>query len=102
VERLDFFNSHYLKNYDTDALYNKLLTYLKRYDVDFYDLLQKNSAEYNKKILSELQTRIKHFSEYKSFSSLFYSVHKLATKNLFLNAKMKVTDEIILKKSLVL
>jgi glutamyl/glutaminyl-tRNA synthetase len=28
VERLDFFNAHYLKTMDNDILYNKFITYL--------------------------------------------------------------------------
>jgi len=39
VERLDFFNSNYLKKSDIWDVYNKLLTYLKRYNSEFHDLL---------------------------------------------------------------
>ena len=32
VERLNFFNSHYLKSLDTQVVYDKLLKYLEEYN----------------------------------------------------------------------
>ncbi len=100
VERLDFFNSHYLKTSDLDYLYNKLMTYLSRYDVDFYNLINTFSDEYNKKIFFELKSRIKHFSEYKWYTNFFYSDSKIPSNELMLNEKMKITDITIVKKAL--
>ena len=100
VERLDFFNVHYLKTSDEEQLFNKLLIYLKRYDKEYCEVLMNNDESYNKKIFSELKTRIKHFSEYKNYSSLFYSDHKIADENLFLNEKMKITSTSIVKEAL--
>jgi len=39
VERLEWFNSKYIVNYDIDTLYNKLMTHLGRYDVEFKEFL---------------------------------------------------------------
>ena len=90
VDRLNFFNTHYLKSSDPDQLFNKLLTYLKRYDHEFYEILAKEPEQYNKNIFYELRTRIKHFSEYKNHAMLFYSEHKIAVDELFVNQKMKI------------
>lgn len=100
VERLDFFNSHYLKNSDPDSLYNKLLNYLKRYNPDYYAVLLKNNEQYNKKIFLELRSRIKNFSQYKNFSELFYKEPVIANRELFLNEKMKISDINIVKSAL--
>lgn len=100
VERLDFFNSRYLRDGDIDSLFHKLLMYLKRYDSDFYAVLGRHSDWYNRKIFSELKTRIKHFSEYKTYAALFYQEHKIAKNELFLNEKMKIADTAIVKQAI--
>jgi glutamyl/glutaminyl-tRNA synthetase len=102
VERLNFFNAHYLKTSNIDDLYNTLLDYLKKYDEDFYNTLQKSDETYNKNILNELKTRIKKFDELKDLSTFFYNDAKIASDELFINPKMKITDMEVVKKSLVL
>ncbi len=102
VERLDFFNSNYLKKSDISDIYNKLLTYLKRYNSDFYDLLQSFPEEYNKKILSELKWRIKKFDELQNLTTFFYGDAKNPSSDLLMNEKMKITDLDIVKKWLEL
>ncbi len=102
TERLDFFNSHYLRSGDLDQLFHKMSIYLKRYDHEFYEVLSKHGEEYNKKIFSELRSRIRYFSEYKTFAELFYREHSSAPKDLYLNAKMKINDESIVKQALSL
>lgn len=102
VERLDFFNSHYLKTLDQELVYNKLMTYLKKYDNEFFELVSKFDEEYNMKILSELKTRIKHFSEFKSYSTFLYWDSKIPAIDLMVNPKMKITDEEVVKKWLEL
>jgi glutamyl/glutaminyl-tRNA synthetase len=72
VERLDFFNAHYLKNMEISELYDKLKKYLKKYDEGFLEKISSFSDEYNKKILSELNTRIKKFDELKDLTTYFY------------------------------
>ena len=98
VERLKFFNSHYLKTSPTDYLYKKLITYLWKYDPDFLETISNFSEEYNKKILNELKTKIKKFDEYKEASKIFYTDDiNLADKELLVNEKMKIKwiDDVI-------
>jgi glutamate--tRNA ligase len=77
IERLDFFNTHYLRNLDENYLYGKLLEFLEKYDKEFLETLKKFDENYNKKIFKELKTRIRYFAEYKDFTSLFYNEPKL-------------------------
>lgn len=102
VERLDFFNSHYLKTLDEEFVYNKFITYLKRYDIEFYELISKFDDSYNKKIFSELKWRIKYFSEYKKYTTFFYNESSLPTEDLMKNEKMKINDIEIIKKALTI
>jgi len=90
VDRLDFFNSHYLKTLDLNYLFDKLKTYLSRYDKEFYDKILKFDDSYNLKIFDELKTRIKHFSEFKSYTNFFYNESNIAPTDLIVNQKMKI------------
>lgn len=92
VERLDFFNTHYLKTIDSDILYNKFIIYLGRYDKSFLDKIQEFPEEYNKKIFNELKTKIKKFEDYKNNSSFFYNDSKIPNKELLINTKMKIEN----------
>ena len=98
VERLDFFNTQYLKKWDNDMLFTKLNTYLTKYDSDFGDLINSFPEYYNKKIFAELKSRIKNFSEYKQFTSFFYNDSNQPSTELMINQKMKITDLDIVKK----
>ena len=98
IERLNFFNSHYLKSIKIEDLYEKLLKYLKKYDNEFYEKITKFDKDYNLKILEELKTRIKRFDEFKEFSNFFYENPKIPSSELILNEKMKVKDFDIVKK----
>jgi len=102
TERLDFFNSHYLKTLDFNYLYDKLLIYLSNYEKEFYNIISVFPDEYNKKIFDELKTRIKHFSEYKDFTSFFYNESNIPSIELMINEKMKITDIDTVKKALIL
>ncbi len=90
VERLDFFNSHYLKTTSTDTIYDKLITYLNRYDNEFSELIKTYPEEFNKKILEELKWRIKKFDEYKGYTTCFYNESKIPELDLIINPKMKL------------
>ncbi|MFK7780569.1 MAG: glutamate--tRNA ligase [Candidatus Gracilibacteria bacterium] len=100
VDRLNFFNSHYLKTLDTEYLFDKLIVYLSKYDKKFYDEITSFPEDYNKKIFNELKTRIKYFSEYKEFTSFFYSDSKVPEKSMIMNEKMKIVDLDIVKTAL--
>ena len=41
VERLEWFSSKYIDTFSEELLYDKLITYLKRYDIPFHDVLLK-------------------------------------------------------------
>ncbi len=90
VDRLNFFNSHYLKTLDLDYLYDKFKTYLSRYDSDFYEKIISFDESYNKKIFDELKTRINNFSEFKDYTSFFYNTPNIADTELIVNQKMKI------------
>ncbi len=100
VERLKYFNSHYLKTLDLDYLYNKFKAYLEKYDKEFLEKISKFWDEYNKKILNELRTKIKKFDEFKQNSIFLYQNAKLPTKELLINEKMKIKDIDTIKKAL--
>ena len=100
IERLDFFNTHYLRNLDENYLYGKLLEFLEKYDKEFLENLKKFDENYNKKIFRELKTRIRYFAEYKDFTSLFYNEPKLLWKDVFVNWKMKIESIEDVKKAL--
>ena len=100
IERLDFFNTHYLRNLDENYLYGKLLEFLEKYDKEFLENLKKFDENYNKKIFKELKTRIRYFAEYKDFTSLFYNEPKLLWKGIFVNWKMKIESIEDVKKAL--
>lgn len=100
VTRLDFFNSHYLKTMDSEVVYNKLMTYLKRYDKDFLDALTQYPQEYILKIVNELKTKMKHFSEFKQLTTFFFDDASLASEELYVNQKMKITDKAMVIKAL--
>ena len=98
IEKLDFFNSHYLKTLDETLVYNKFITYLKRYDKEFYNIISKFNDWYNRKIFSELKWRIKNFSEYKWYTTFFYNDSLIPSNELVINEKMKIYDLEIVKK----
>ena len=100
IERLKFFNAHYLKTIDTDSLYKKLVNYLKKYNPEFYKKIEKFSDDFNKKILNELKTKIKKFDEYEEQTSYLYWEAKTPEKDLLINEKMKIKDIDTAKKAL--
>jgi len=59
TERLDWFNSQYIMNYEAEVLWNKLQRYLQRYDPEYLEMIQSFPEDFHLKILSELKTRIK-------------------------------------------
>ena len=100
VERLDFFNAHYLKNTEIWELYEKFKKYLKEYDSEFLEKISNYSDEYNKKILSELSTKIKKFDEFKELTTYFYWEYSFPTDDLILNPKMKLENREDVEKAL--
>ena len=100
IERLEFFNSHYIKNTPIDDLYNKLLTYLRRYNSECAEKIANFDESYNKKILSELSTKMKKFSEFEELTTFFYTDDISVDTEILINPKMKVPDMDAAKASL--
>lgn len=90
VERLNFFNSYYLKNSQIDYLYDKLYNYLAKYNPSFLEKIKTFDDDYNKKVLWELKTKIKKFDEFEENSIFLYWDSKVPSSDLLLNEKMKV------------
>lgn len=91
-ERLDFFNSNYMKKADISYLYQTFISYLSTYDKEFLAQIETFSEEYNKKILNEIRTKIKKFSEFKNATKFFYEENLSYDHDLFLNEKMKIEN----------
>jgi hypothetical protein len=77
---------------DIEILYDKLTSYLETYDKEFFDLISTFPKQYNLSILSELKTRIRFFSEFKSLTTFFYNEANTPSMDMLLNEKMKITD----------
>ena len=100
VERLEWFNSRYIINYDTDTLYNKLVTYLQRYDAAYLAHIKTFPEAYTKNILCELKTRLKRLEEFKDLSFFFYEDIGEPALGLLVNPKMKIESLSEVKKFL--
>jgi glutamyl/glutaminyl-tRNA synthetase len=100
VERLEFFNAHYIKITPIDELYHKLSTYLDRYYPSVLEKISSFELSYNKKILQELQTKMRKFSEFDSLTHFFYSDEISVDSDLLINPKMKIPDIDTAKASL--
>ena len=92
IERLDWFNSRYILSYSIETLEGKLKTYLRRYNPKLLETLSRFPEAYNRKILSELQTRLKRFSEYEELTYFFYHEKESFDTQIFLNPKMKISS----------
>ena len=101
-ERLEWFNTKYMSSMDTETLYNKLMTYLRRYDNDFKEFLENQDQEYVKIILTELKTRLRRLSEFKELTDFFFETPTDTDNELLINAKMKIPDLETVKKWLEL
>lgn len=92
IERMEWFNAQYMVATPLETLYKKLVSYLEKYQRDFYSTFQKFPKDYNLNILSELKTRLKTFCEYPELTSFLYGEIGVIENNLFLNEKMKITS----------
>lgn len=92
IERLNFFNSHYLKNTEINKLYELLIKYLEKYNKKFLEKILTFDENYNKKILNELKTKIKKFDEFEENTTFFYSEPKEIPQELLVNEKMKINS----------
>lgn len=100
VERLEFFNAHYIKNSPINELFHKLSTYLGRYYPDVLEKISRFETWYNTKILQELQTKMRKFSEFDWLTHFFYNDDISVDTQLLINPKMKIPDLATAKASL--
>ncbi|MCH8518325.1 glutamate--tRNA ligase [Candidatus Gracilibacteria bacterium] len=91
IERLEWFNSRYILSYSIETLEDKLKIYLRRYNPKLLETMSQFPIEYNRKILSELQTRLKILSEYEELTHFFYHEKESFDTSLFINSKMKIS-----------
>jgi len=99
-ERMEWFNAYYIKNYDTETLYNKIQTYLKRYDSEFWELLESIEKDFLFKIIDELKSRMKTLREFKDLTAFFFHDVADLDPDLIVNPKMKITTLAEAKESL--
>ena len=101
-ERLEWFNTKYMTSMDTETLYNKLMTYLRRYDNEFKEFLESQDKDYVMTILTELKTRLRKLSEFKELTDFFFETPTDTQTELLINPKMKIPDLETVKKWLEL
>jgi len=99
-ERMEWFNAYYIKKYEAETLFNKIITYLRRYHPDFINTIESADKTFVLKIVKELQTRMKILSEFESLSNFFFHDIKDLDTDLIVNPKMKVTSLAEAKESL--
>lgn len=98
---MQWFNSQYISSYSVEIFWNKLQTYLTRYDTEFLSLLQSQEETFLFKIFSELQSRIKILSEVKSLTNYFFEEISEYKPEIMLNPKMKIETSQDAKESLL-
>lgn len=92
IERMEWFNAQYIVALPLETLYEKLCSYLQKYQKDFFEILETYPKDYNLKVLAELKSRLKTFSEYSELTHFFYGDIREIDANLFLNEKMKISS----------
>lgn len=91
--KLDWMNGEYIKRMDLDELYSRLENFLQKFQKDFYEnTFSRFDKNFNKKILAELQTRLKRLNEFHELTTFFYNDANIA-KELLVNPKMKIETE---------
>lgn len=91
-ERMAWFNGEYIKNMELPTLWNKVKTYLSRYEKEYLEKISEFPEDFILKILKELQTRMKTFNEFKSLTEYFFTDVADLNPDLIVNPKMKVTS----------
>lgn len=94
TDRLDWMNSQWIQKTPTPELMKILAKYLETYhSVFFTEKWSKATEEFNALIVSELKTRLKRLEEFPELTKFFYGVPAIR-KDLLVNAKMKIEDEV--------
>jgi len=100
IDRLDWFNGKYISSYELTTLWNKIKTYLSRYDKEFLEKISVFSEEYLLKILWELAPRMKKMQDFKELTEFFFEDVADLDTELIVNKKMKIETLSDVKKSL--
>ncbi|MBC7504013.1 glutamate--tRNA ligase [Candidatus Gracilibacteria bacterium] len=88
--KLDWMNGEYIKRMEIGELHARVAKYLEEYEPDFYShIFSPRDYNYNTRIITELQTRMKRFEEFIPLTSCLYGDAGVRT-DLMVNVKMKI------------
>lgn len=88
--KLDWMNGEYIKRMELGELHTRLAKFLEQYESDFYrDVFSQKDYQFNTRIISELQTRMKRFDEYIELTNFLYN-DSMVVRELMVNPKMKI------------
>ncbi len=91
--KLDWMNGEYIKRMELGELHTRLARYLEQYESDFYhDIFSQKDYQFNTRIISELQTRMKRFDEFIELTKFLYNEANIR-RDLLVNPKMKIEIE---------
>ncbi|GAB0174544.1 MAG: glutamate--tRNA ligase [Candidatus Altimarinota bacterium] len=91
--KLDWMNGEYIKKMDIGELHERLASYLKRYEPEFYEgVFSQQDFDYNARIIREVQGRMKKLDEFRQLTLFIYGGAEIK-KNLLVNPKMKIESE---------
>lgn len=86
-DKLAWYNGHYIRNMPLEDLFNLLTTWAKKYDVK---LLRRNDEEFDLKVLSLVQDRMRTLLDYNDLVGFFYERPKVE-KNLLAQQSVDAT-----------
>lgn len=101
IERLEWFSSKYIDTYTPEVIYDKLVTYLWRYDKSFLETIQKTEKPFVLQVIAEVKWRMKKFSDFKELTTFFFEEPSVDT-TLFINEKMQLTTMQDVKNALII
>lgn len=98
--RMEWFNAHYIQKYDPAQLWDKIQTYLQRYNSKYLETLKEQDEEFILKIVAELQTRLKKLNEFQALTEYFFKDVGEIDLDVLVNQKMKIESVADAKKAL--
>lgn len=107
-EKLEWINSKHLAKTDSKIVKQELEIFLKEYESDFYkdvylekeDSSKNTKNNFNFKLVTELKSKFRKFSEFKGLTKCFYNNEVSVDNSKLLHTKMKILDLDMAKKSL--
>jgi hypothetical protein len=81
-------------------LYDKFISYFRKYNKNLLEKISAFGDDFNKKVLGEIRTKIKNFSEFEENTFYLYNEAKTPENELLINEKMKIKDIETVKKAL--